>query len=118
MTETLAQAIARAGSPVALLRDAQARPTVFPVTPEFSNWRSEQQAWRTSVALLDQSHHMTDLFITGPDALQLLSDVGVNSFATFQVDQAKQFIEVNHVGYLIGDAILFYLDEQSFDLVG
>ncbi|HVL60109.1 MAG TPA: aminomethyl transferase family protein [Microbacterium sp.] len=118
MTETLAQAIARAGGPVALLRNAQARPTVFPVTPEFSNWRSEQQAWRTSVALLDQSHHMTDLFITGPDALQLLSDVGVNSFATFQVDQAKQFIAVNHEGYLIGDAILFHLDEQSFDLVG
>jgi vanillate/3-O-methylgallate O-demethylase len=118
MTETLAQAIARAGSPVALLRNAQARPTVFPVTPEFSNWRSEQLAWRTSVALLDQSHHMTDLFITGPDALQLLSDVGVNSFANFQVDHAKQFIAVNHEGYLIGDAILFHLAEQSFDLVG
>jgi hypothetical protein len=71
-------AIARAGSPVRLLRDAQARPTVFPVTPEFSNWRSEQLAWRTSVAPLDQSHHMTDLFISGPDALRLLTDVGVN----------------------------------------
>lgn len=118
MPESLAQAIARAGSPVALLRDAQVRPTVFPVTPEFSNWRSEQLAWRTSVALLDQSHHMTDLFITGPDALKLLSDVGVNSFANFRVDQAKQFIAVNHEGYLVGDAILFYLDEQSFDLVG
>ena len=81
MPESLAQAITRAGSPVALLRNAQARPTVFPVTPEFTNWRSEQLAWRTSVALLDQSHHMTDLFITGPDALKLLSDVGVNSFA-------------------------------------
>ena len=118
MPESLAQAIARAGSPVSLLRDAQARPTVFPVTPEFSNWRSEQQAWRTSVALLDQSHHMTDLFVTGPDALRLLSDVGVNSFANFKVDQAKQFIAVNHEGYLIGDAILFYLAEESFDLVG
>ncbi|MCR2808506.1 MULTISPECIES: aminomethyl transferase family protein [unclassified Microbacterium] len=118
MPESLAQAITRAGSAVDLLRNAQARPTVFPVTPEFSNWRSEQQSWRTSVALLDQSHHMTDLFITGPDALRLLSDVGVNSFAKFQIDQAKQFIAVNHEGYLIGDAILFYLAEQSFDLVG
>jgi glycine cleavage system aminomethyltransferase T len=116
--ESLADAIARAGSPVALLRNAQAKPTVFPVTPEFSNWRSEQQAWRTSVALLDQSHHMTDLFLTGPDALKLLSDVGVNSFAKFGVDDAKQFIAVNSDGYLIGDAILFFLAEESFDLVG
>ncbi len=118
MTESLAAAIARAGGAVSLLRNAQARPTVFPVTPEFSNWRSEQRSWRESVALLDQSHHMTDLFLTGPDALRLLSDVGVNSFATFAVDNAKQFIAVNHEGYLIGDAILFHLAEDSFDLVG
>ncbi|KRA25556.1 glycine cleavage system protein T [Microbacterium sp. Root61] len=118
MTESLAAAIERVGSAVQLLRNAPALPTVFPVTPEFSNWRSEQQSWRSSVALLDQSHHMTDLFLTGPDALKLLSDVGVNSFANFQVDNAKQFIAVNSDGYLIGDAILFYLAEESFDLVG
>src|SRR5690349_1704798 len=86
MPESVADAIARAGSPVDLLRNAQARPTIFPVTPEFTNWRSEQLSWRTSVALLDQSHHMTDLFISGPDALKLLSDSGVNSFANFEVD--------------------------------
>lgn len=113
-----AAAIAAAGSPVELLRDAQVRPTVFPVTPEFSNWRSEQLAWRDGVALLDQSHHMTDLFISGPDAERLLSDTGVNSFANFPVDAAKQFIAVNHEGYLIGDAILFRLQEDVYDLVG
>lgn len=118
MPESLAEAITRVGSAVSLLRNAQAKPTVFPVTPEFSNWRSEQRAWRESVALLDQSHHMTDLFLSGPDVLRLLSDVGVNSFANFQVDNAKQFIAVNHEGYLIGDAILFHLGEDGFDLVG
>lgn len=118
MAESLADAIARAGSAVELLRNAPARPTIFPVTPEYSNWRSEQQSWRSTVALLDQSHHMTDLFISGPDALRLLADVGVNSFAKFAVDNAKQFIAVNHEGYLIGDAILFYLAENEFDLVG
>ena len=118
MPESAADAIARAGSPVDLLRNAPARPTVFPVTAEFSNWRSEQRSWRESVALLDQSHHMTDLFIAGPDALKLLADTGVNSFANFPVDAAKQFIAVNHEGYLIGDAILFHLEEDVFDLVG
>ncbi|MCP2635624.1 aminomethyl transferase family protein [Microbacterium sp. HD4P20] len=118
MTESVADAIARAGTAVELLRNAPARPTVFPVTPEFTNWRSEQRSWRESVALLDQSHHMTDLFISGPDALRVLSDVGVNSFANFAVNSAKQFIAVNHEGYLIGDAILFRLDEDSYDLVG
>jgi len=118
VTEPLADAIARVGSAVELLRNAQARPTIFPVTPEFTNWRSEQRAWRESVALLDQSHHMTDLFISGPDALRLLAETGVNSFAGFEVGRAKQFIAVNHEGYLVGDAILFHLAEDEFDLVG
>jgi vanillate/3-O-methylgallate O-demethylase len=118
LSDTLSHALSSAGSAVEFLRNAQARPTVFPVAPEFSNWRSEQHAWRESVALLDQSHHMTDLFLTGPDATQLLRDHAVNSFENFAVDRAKQFIAVNHEGYVIGDAILFHLDEQRFDLVG
>ncbi|WBL19274.1 aminomethyl transferase family protein [Citricoccus sp. NR2] len=117
-TTTAAEAIATAGSAVDALRNAQAKPTVFPVQAEFTNWRSEQRAWREGVALLDQSHHMTDLFISGPDALRLLSDTGVNNFSRFRPQMAKQFIAVNHEGYLIGDAILVYLEEESFDLVG
>src|SRR5690606_4075127 len=113
-----AEAIAAAGDTVSALRNAQAAPTIFPVQPEFTNWRSEQRAWRESVALLDQSHHMTDLFISGPDALKLLSDTGVNNFANFKVGDAKQFVAVNDEGYLIGDAILFHLEEGRFDLVG
>ena len=85
---------------------------------EFSNWRDEQHAWRDTCCLFDQSHHMTDMYIKGPEALKLLSDLGVNSFATFAVDKAKQFVAVNHDGYVIGDAILFYLDEDLFNLVG
>ena len=86
--------------------------------PEFTNWRSEQRSWVETCALLDQSHHMTDLFIEGPDALRLLSDIGVNTFANFGVGKAKQFVAVNPDGYLIGDAILFHLEEELFDLVG
>jgi vanillate/3-O-methylgallate O-demethylase len=115
---SLEAAIAGAGGAVDLLRNAQAPPTVFPVRPEFSNWRSEQRAWRDSCALLDQSHHMTDLFVRGPDALRLFSDLGVNSFASFEVDRAKQFVAVNGEGFLIGDAILFRLGPDEFDLVG
>ena len=117
-SESLAAALARAGSPVELLRNLSFPPSTFPVQPEFTNWRSEQRSWAETCALLDQSHHMTDLFIDGPDALRLLSDTGVNAFANFGAGKAKQFIAVNPEGYLIGDAILFHLDEELFDLVG
>lgn len=116
--ETLAAAIARVGNPVDLLRNAATPAHTFPITPEFTNWRSEQRAWAHTCALLDQSHHMTDLFVEGPDALRLLSDLGVNTFTNFGVNRAKQFVAVNADGHLIGDAILFHLEDELFDLVG
>ena len=53
-SESLAQAIARAGSPVELLRNQDWPAFTFPVAPEFTNWRDEQRAWSTSVAVMDQ----------------------------------------------------------------
>ncbi|WP_236791593.1 aminomethyl transferase family protein [Amycolatopsis sp. GM8] len=116
--ESLEAAIRRAGSAVGLLRDSAVRPHTFPVAPEFTNWRSEQRAWRTSCALLDQSHHMTDLYLGGPDALKLLTAYGVNTFQNFVPGKAKQYVAVNSDGYFIGDAILFSLGDGLFDLVG
>jgi vanillate/3-O-methylgallate O-demethylase len=117
--QSLESLLESVGNPVDLVRNSQIGPYVYPKVPaEFTNWRDEQHAWRETSCLFDQSHHMTDLYIKGPDALKLLSDVGVNSFATFAVDKAKQFVAVNYDGYLIGDAILFYLDDEVFSLVG
>ena len=106
-------------SPVHHARNSQIGPYVYPKVPsEFTNWRDEQHAWRDTCCLFDQSYHMTDLTIDGPDALKLLSDLGVNSFEGFAVDKAKQFVCCNPDGYVIGDAILFHLDENVFRLVG
>jgi vanillate/3-O-methylgallate O-demethylase len=114
--ESLLQSV---GNPVELVRNSQIGPYVYPKVPaEFSNWRDEQHAWRETCCLFDQSHHMTDLRIKGPDALKLLSALGVNSFRTFAVDKAKQFVACNYDGQVIGDAILFYLDDDLFSLVG
>jgi len=118
-SQSLEGLLQTAGNPVDLVRNSQIGPYVYPKVPsEFSNWRDEQHAWRETSCLFDQSHHMTDLTIKGPDALKLLSATGVNSFETFAVNKAKQFVACNYDGYLIGDAILFYLDEDVFSLVG
>ncbi|MEI3868646.1 aminomethyl transferase family protein [Microbacterium sp. CCNWLW134] len=117
MTETLAQAIAREGSPVELLRNQNWPAFTFPVAPEFTNWRDEQRAWNTSVALMDQSHHMTQLFMDGADLIPLLQGISPNTFATFRPGVAKQLISVNKDGYLIGDGILFYNHEGPDGIV-
>jgi vanillate/3-O-methylgallate O-demethylase len=116
--QSLEAAIQQAGGAVEFLRNHPALPHTFPVKPEFSNWRSEQRAWRETAALLDQSHHMCDLFVSGPDALRLFAALGVNNFSRFRPNVAKQLVCTNPEGYLIGDGILFYLAEDEFDFVG
>src|SRR5262249_28092622 len=75
------------------LYNQQTGPNVYPgVPPEFTNWRDEQRAWQKTCVLFDQSYHMAELLLEGPDALKLLSHLGVNSFANFGLDRAKQFI--------------------------
>ena len=115
----LEEALQAAGSAVKLLRNSQIGPYAFPVVrAEFTNWRDEQRAWKESCALFDQSHHMTDLYVEGPDAMRVFSDLGINTVKNFKVNQAKQFVACTPTGYVIGDAILFYLDENKFNLVG
>lgn len=115
---SLEDAIQKVGNAVEMLRNSPYPAFEFPVNPEFTNWRAEQHAWRSTCALLDQSHHMDDLFLTGPDALRLLSEHSVNTYSNFQPASAKQYIATNSQGYMIGDSILFHLDDGSFDLVG
>ncbi|WES63413.1 hypothetical protein P0L94_13190 [Microbacter sp. GSS18] len=88
------------------------------VRAEFTTWRAEQLSWRNSIALHDQSYHMNNLLIRGKDALALFTSLAINSFATFRPGAAKQFIACSPEGYVIGDAILYYLAEEELLLVG
>jgi glycine cleavage system aminomethyltransferase T len=107
------------GSAVEMLRNSQAGPNVYPGVPaEFTNWRDEQWAWQNACVLFNQSYHMADLAVRGPDALKLLSHLGVNGFESFAVDKAKQFVPCTPDGYVIGDVILFHLADDEFNLVG
>ena len=69
--KNLEDVLKAARNPVDLLRNSRIGAYVYPVVPgEFSNWRDEQAAWRKSAVLFDQSHHMVDIYIKGPDAHQ------------------------------------------------
>ena len=108
-----------ARAPCDLLRNSQAGPNVYPGVPaEFTNWCDEQQAWQKTCVLFNQTYHMADLAVEGPDALKLLSHLGVNSFDGFVTDRAKHFVPCSPDGYVIGDVILFALAENTYNLVG
>ena len=117
--KNLEEAIQASGNIVKMMRNSQIGAYVYPVVaPEFTNWRDEQRAWANTCVLFDQTHHMVNLFVEGPDALKLLSHIATNSFKNFTVDKAKQLAPVNYNGQVIGDGILFYLAENLFVFVG
>jgi vanillate/3-O-methylgallate O-demethylase len=117
--QSLEDVLRSVDNPVEMLRNSRIGAYVYPVVaPEFSNWRDEQRAWRESAVLFDQSHHMAELTVEGPDAFDLLSRLAINSFANFPTTRAKHFVPCSHDGYVIGDMILFRPAEDRFNMVG
>ncbi|MEN9775174.1 MAG: hypothetical protein RL322_2244 [Pseudomonadota bacterium] len=117
--QCLEDIIAAEGSILPTLRQSKAGMYLYPgVAPEFSNWRDEQRAWRESAVLFDQSHHMHEAIVEGPEAFEFLQGLAVNSFANFDTRRGKQFICVNPEGWFIGDMVAFREKPQQFILVG
>jgi vanillate/3-O-methylgallate O-demethylase len=117
--ETLEQKIRRVGNPARMLRSNPTGYYAFPnILPERTSWQDEQEAWKKTAILYDQSWHMTDVYFDGPDVKRLFSDVGINSFATFGANKAKQLVACSEDGYLVGDAILFGWSDHRYSLVG
>ena len=115
----LEELLRAASNPVTMLRNSQIGAYVYPVVPtEFSNWRDEQLAWQRTAVLFDQSHHMVEQYVEGPDAVKLLSGLPINSFANFPVNRAKHYVPCSYGGHVIGDGILFHLEEGRLVFVG
>lgn len=116
--KTLQQMIDEAESPARMLQNAQTGAFEFPVQSMWSNLIDESEAWRKSAILFDQSFHMTELRIKGPDTKRLLNDLSINNFANFGLNKAKQIVCCNGDGYLISDAIIFGYSEDEVLVVG
>jgi vanillate/3-O-methylgallate O-demethylase len=117
--KSLEDLLQTARNPVQMLRNSQIGAYVYPVVPyEYSNWRDEQRAWRETAVLFDQSHHMVNIHVEGRDARRMFSDLATNSFANFPVNRAKQFAPCSYDGFVIGDGILFHLEENRLVFVG
>jgi vanillate/3-O-methylgallate O-demethylase len=116
---SLEDTLRAAGNPVEMLRNSQIGAYIYPVVPpEYTNWRDEQLAWRKTAVLFDQSHHMAEYMVEGPDAKAMLSSLAINSFENFPVDKAKHFVPCSHDGGVIGDVIVFHLEKNKYNLVG
>ena len=116
---SLEDKIQQAGSALKMLRESTLGPPLLPAIPaEFTNWRDEQRAWRTSVCLLEQSHHMTELHLRGADAHKFVSQVAVNRLDNLTRLRAKQLVMTDESGYMVSDCIVFCEADDFLRVVG
>jgi vanillate/3-O-methylgallate O-demethylase len=85
--------------------------------PEYTDWIDESMSWKETCYIGDWSFLWERRF-KGPDALRLLSDTSVNSFAKFDLNQSKHVIHCNDDGKVIHEGILTRLGEEEFMLFG
>lgn len=114
---SLEEVLREHGDPIELLRTSDVLDEPTPAgrdhPREFTNWLDEQLSWKETCYIGDWSF-MPDLHVRGPDALELLSDLTVNSLERFPVGQAKHAIQCNQDGQVIGDGILYRLAADEY----
>jgi vanillate/3-O-methylgallate O-demethylase len=84
---------------------------------EYTDWIDESMSWKEACYIGDWSW-LWERRLTGPDALRLLSDISVNSFAKFDVGQAKHVIHCNDAGKVIHEGIVSRLGDDEFMIFG
>lgn len=84
---------------------------------EFTDWRDEQLSWKRTCYIGDWSF-LPSLVVEGPDALQVFSDLAVNSFARFDIGQAKHAVFCNPSGKVITEGVLMRLDTDRYVVHG
>jgi glycine cleavage system aminomethyltransferase T len=73
----------------------------------------ESQSWKTSCYLGDWSPLLL-IRVTGPQALEFFSTLAINSFARFDIGQAKHAVFCNEEGKIMGEGVLMREAEESF----
>ena len=117
--KSLDDLIRDAGGPVPLLRGSNLGPYIFPgIPPEFTNFRDEGRSWKESVALLEQSYHMFELHVRGPQAIEFLAAFSVNNYDRFPTLKGKQIVLAAPDGNFLADAIIFRESDDFFRIVG
>jgi vanillate/3-O-methylgallate O-demethylase len=85
--------------------------------PEYTDWMDESLSWKQTCYIGDWSFLWERRF-RGSDAMRLFSDISVNSFARFDIGQAKHVIHCDDAGKVIHEGILSRLGEDEFMLFG
>ena len=82
---------------------------------EYTNWIDEQLSWKEACYIGDWSF-ISDLEVSGPEAIDLLADISVNSFEEFPVGKGKHIVQCNEEGKVVAEGVVRRVAEDAFIL--
>lgn len=80
---------------------------------EFTDWIDESMSWKDTLYIGDWSP-LAKMRVRGSEALEFFSSIAVNSFAKFDIGQAKHIILCNRAGKIMGEGVLMRLAEDDY----
>ena len=80
---------------------------------EFTGWIDETQSWKETAYIGDWSSLSNKVIVKGPDATRFFEAISVNSFAKFEVGQAKHSIQCAPDGQIVSEGVLMRLGEDE-----
>lgn len=80
---------------------------------EYTDWIDESVSWKDTLYIGDWSP-LAKFRVVGPDALTFFSSIAVNSFAKFDIGQAKHVILCNGAGKIMGEGVLMRMAADDF----
>jgi len=80
---------------------------------EYSGWVDECMSWKRTCYVGDWSPLSNKFLVKGPDAIRFFADISVNSFARFEIGQAKHSIQCNADGKVMCEGVLMRLAEDE-----
>ena len=80
---------------------------------EYTDWIDESMSWKDTLYIGDWSP-LAKMRVKGRDALKFFSAIAVNSFAKFDIGQAKHIVLCNDAGKIMGEGVLMRHAEEDY----
>ena len=79
---------------------------------EYTDWIDESMSWKEALYIGDWTP-LQKMHVKGPDAIPFFASIAVNSFAKFDIGQAKHVIFCNNAAKIMGEGVLMRLADEE-----
>jgi vanillate/3-O-methylgallate O-demethylase len=106
------------GDVVGTMREVNRREDFSARRPsQYTNWIDEQLSWKETCYLGSWST-FANLLLEGPDAIDLLADLSINSFADYPVGGGKHLVQCDEDANVVAEGVLVREGEERFVVHG